>query len=85
MTGWIKVIHRRPPENPKRRKEMKKMKLNWKAKRHNGQCAHGEWIARDQVLPSHREWIDTSILEGEAKDGDVIRVEGGTWYLIKTK
>jgi hypothetical protein len=67
MTGWIKVIHRQPPENPKRRKEMKKM-LNWEAKRFNGQCAHGEWIARDQVPPSHREWIDTSVLDGELKD-----------------
>jgi hypothetical protein len=63
---------------------MKKM-LNWEAKRFNGQCAHGEWIARDQVPPSHREWIDTSVLDGELKDGDVIRVEGGTMYRIKFK
>jgi hypothetical protein len=62
-----------------------KTKLNWEAKRHNGQASYGEWIHRDEVIPSHREWIDTSIIDGELKDGDVIRVEGGTMYRIKFK
>jgi hypothetical protein len=60
-----------------------KTKLNWEAKKHNGQNSYGEWIHRDQLPPSHREWVDAAILDGELKDGDVIRVEGGTWYRIK--
>jgi hypothetical protein len=64
---------------------MKKKKLNWKAKRFNGQCAHGIWIHRDQLPPSHREWIDSAILDGDIRNGDVIGVDGGTKYLIKTK
>jgi hypothetical protein len=59
--------------------------MNWEAKKHNGQCAYGNWIPRDEVPPSVREWIDAAVLDGEAKDGDVIRVEGGDKYLIKTK
>jgi hypothetical protein len=62
-----------------------KTKLNWEAKRHNGQASYGEWIDRNDVPPSHREWIDSAILDGELKDGDVIRVEGGTMYRIKFK
>jgi len=60
---------------------MKKM-LNWKVKRHNGQCAYGEWIDRNDVLPSVREWIDTALVEGDAQDGDLVLVEG-VLYLIK--
>jgi hypothetical protein len=63
----------------------KTKKLNWKVKRFNGQCAHGNWIPRDEVPPSHREWIDTSIIDGDIRNGDVIGVEGGTCYLVKFK
>jgi hypothetical protein len=62
-----------------------KTKLNWEVKRFNGQCAYGAWIHRDQLPPSHREWIDTSVLERELKNGDVIGVEGGVKYMIKLK
>jgi hypothetical protein len=61
------------------------MKLNWEAKRFNGQCAYGEWIDRNEVPPSHREWIDAAVLDKDVQDGGVIQVEGGTKYLIKTK